>query len=75
MKRVCELKMRNEEDAKAFGLGTVRRVFQFTVIGNSTGGVHGGVHEGMTFGVEKVKLEVSPASQFKNINSSVLSLL
>ena len=75
MKRVCELKMSNEEDAKAFGLGTVRRVFQFTVIGNSTGGVHGGVHEGMTFGVEKVKLEVSPASQFKNINSSVLSLL
>ena len=75
MKRLCELKMRNEEDGKAFGLGIVIRVFQFTVIGNSTGGVHGGVHEGMTFGVEKVKLEVSPAPHFKNNNSSVLSLL
>ena len=75
MKKLYELKMRSEEDAKTFGLGTVRRVFQFTVTGNSTDGVHGGVHEGMNFGVEKVKLEVSPAPQFKNINSSVLSLL
>ena len=75
MRRLYELKMRSGEDAKAFGLGTVRRVFQLTVIGNSTGGVHGGIYEGMKFGVEKVTLEVSPASQFKIISSSVLSLL
>lgn len=42
LKKRCELKMRSQEDAKAFGLGTVRWELQSTATGNSTGGAHWG---------------------------------